>query len=247
MPFCPDCGTKVSEDTRFCPECGRPLAIGQDTKGISRKKLAGIIAACIVAIIVIVVIATRPPTSMEPEPLIPAHFTTYTDELGLFSISYPPEWEPALEFMEEIEEFSKDIISSITSDLPIEEACLLFMAGLPTETGYYNPNVNIVVEPLSGIVWTHDAVVTVAIEGLKEVVSDYHEFSRVKTTIDNRTATIIEYQATFAGLGTGHFVQMMFIVNKTFWGVTCTALSPDEYSEWEDDFDAIVRSLRILK
>jgi len=33
MPFCPDCGTKVSEDTQFCPECGRPLAIGQDIKG----------------------------------------------------------------------------------------------------------------------------------------------------------------------------------------------------------------------
>lgn len=33
MPFCPDCGTKVSEETQFCPECGRPLAIGQDVKG----------------------------------------------------------------------------------------------------------------------------------------------------------------------------------------------------------------------
>jgi hypothetical protein len=25
------------------------------------------------------------------EPEIPAHFTTYTDEAGLFSISYPPD------------------------------------------------------------------------------------------------------------------------------------------------------------
>jgi len=33
MPFCPDCGTEVSEDTEFCPECGRRLAIGQDAKG----------------------------------------------------------------------------------------------------------------------------------------------------------------------------------------------------------------------
>ena len=32
MPFCPNCGTEVSEDTRFCPQCGRPLAIGQDAK-----------------------------------------------------------------------------------------------------------------------------------------------------------------------------------------------------------------------
>jgi hypothetical protein len=220
--------------------------IGQAVKTISKKKLAGIIAGCIIAIIVVVVIATRPPISVEPEPAIPAHFSTYTDELGLFSISYPPEWEPALEYMEEIEQASRDIINSITSDLPTEETHFLFMAGLPRETGYYNPNVNIVVAPVSGIMWTHDEVVTAQIEGLKEIVSDYHEFSRVKTTIDSRTATIIEWQGNVAGLGTCHDVQMMFIVSKTVWAVTCTAL-PAEYSNWEDDFDAIVRSLRILK
>jgi len=31
MPFCPDCGTKVTEDTRFCHECGHPLPIEQTT------------------------------------------------------------------------------------------------------------------------------------------------------------------------------------------------------------------------
>ena len=181
----------------------------------------------------------------EPEPAIPAHFTTYTDELSLFSISYPPEWEPALEYMEEIEQASKDIISSITSDLPTEEAYFLFTAGLPIMDGFM-PNVNIVVEPLPEGTWTHDEVVTAEIEGLKAVVSDYQEFSRVKTTIDNRTATIIEWQGNVAGLGTFRDVQMIFLVGKTAWIVTCTSL-PDEYSEWEDDFDAIVRSLRILK
>lgn len=25
MPFCPDCGTRVSEEARFCPECGERL------------------------------------------------------------------------------------------------------------------------------------------------------------------------------------------------------------------------------
>lgn len=242
MPFCPDCRTEVSEDTQFCPECGRRLTIGQDAKGMSKKKIAGIIAGCIIAIIVIVVIATHPPTSIEPEPAIPAHFTTYTDELGIFSISYPPEWELDLESMEEIEQFSQEIISSITSDIPLEEAHFIFMAGLPGE----GTNVNIVVEPLPAIISTHDQLVTAAIESLKLVVSDYYEFSRVKTTIDNRTATIIDSQANIAGLGTYHYVFMCCIVNKTIWSVTCTTL-PDEFSEWEDDFDAIVRSLRILK
>ena len=221
---------------------------------MSKKKIARIIAGCIIACFVIGIIYARQPSCVEPtclpspeesEPAIPSHFTTYTDKLGLFSISYPPEWELALEVIEEAEQAVKDIISSIDSDLPVERFSCIFAARLPTMEGFMT-NVNIVVEPLPGIMWTHDKVVTAAIEGIKAVVSDYHEFSRVKTTIDNRTATIIDYQATIAGLGTGRFVQMMFIVNKTFWGVTCTAL-PDEYSEWEDDFDAIVRSLRILK
>ena len=67
MPFCPDCGTQVSEDTRFCPECGRGLAIGQvvigqAVKGKSKKKLAGIIVACVIAIIVVIVLLLKPPT-----------------------------------------------------------------------------------------------------------------------------------------------------------------------------------------
>ena len=245
MPFCPNCGTEVSEDTRFCPECGRPfMMVEQAGNGKNKKKIVGIIAACIVAIIVLVVIATRLPISREPEPPIPAHFTTYTDELGLFSISYPPEWELDFETIEETEQFIKDIISSISSDLPVEDVSLIFLAGVPTERGLF-PSVNIIVEPCPLIVCTHDAVVRAEIEGGKEIWPDYHDFSRTKTTIDNRTATIIEYQNT-VGSVTYRGVQMLLLVNRTVWVVTCSALT-DEYSEWEDDFDAIVRSLRILK
>lgn len=234
MPFCPDCGTQVSEDTRFCPECGRPfMVIGQAVNGKNKKKIAGIIAACIVAIIVIVVIATRPPTPVEPEPAIPAHYTTYTDEQGLFTISYPPEWELALELMEEIEQTE------------LEEVSLLLIAGLPF-LGGFNPNINIAVAPCPLIVCTHDAMVTGEIEGMQATDPGYQELSRVKTTIDNRTATILVSQGAYPDEPTYQYVQMFFLVGRTAWCVTCTTL-PDEYSKWEDDFDAIVRSLRVLK
>ena len=246
MPFCPNCGSQVSEGTRFCPECGRPFTIvGQVGSGEHKnKKIAGIILACVIAIIVIVVIATRPPARVEPEPAIPTHFATYTDELGLFSISYPPEWELDLESMGEIRQFSQDIISSITSDVSIEETHMLFMAGLPVAGGHI-PNVNIVVEPVYGM-RTHEQVVAAGIEGLKAVVSDYHEFSRVRTTIDKRTATIIDCEASVPELGIFRFVIMCCIVNNTGWAVTCTAL-PEDYAEWQDDFDGVIRSLRIHK
>ena len=107
------------------------------------------------------------------------------------------------------------------------------------------PNVNIVVEPVYGM-RTHDQVVASGIDVVKSVASDYHEFSRVKTTVDGRTATIIDFEVTFAGVGTFHYVCMFCIVNQTVWSVGCTAL-PDDYSEGRDDFNAIVRSLRILR
>ena len=191
------------------------------------------------------IIVTKATGPEEPEPAIPAQFSTYTDEQGLFSISYPPEWELGLEYIEELEQATEDIISSITSDFPLEEFSMIFIAGLPTIEGF-DPNVTIVVESLPGIMWTHDNVVTAGIEGLKENYPDYHEFSRVKTTVGNRTATITEWQGTYPGFGTGRYLQMFLLVGKTVWGVCCSVF-PDEYSEWEDDFDAIVRSLRILK
>ena len=62
MPFCPNCGTEVSEDTRFCPECGRPfMIVGQAGNGKNKKKIAGIIVACVIAIIVIIVLFSIKP------------------------------------------------------------------------------------------------------------------------------------------------------------------------------------------
>ena len=61
MPTCPICGTKVSEGAGFCPKCLRRLMTGQATKGKSKKKLVGIIAACVIAISVVIVITTHLP------------------------------------------------------------------------------------------------------------------------------------------------------------------------------------------
>jgi len=62
MSFCPNCGTEVSEDTRFCPECGRPfMIVGQAGNGRNKKKIAGIIIACIIALIVIIVLFSIKP------------------------------------------------------------------------------------------------------------------------------------------------------------------------------------------
>ena len=86
MPFCPDCGTNVSEDTRFCTECGLPLALGQAVKRTSKRRLVGIIVACVIAIIAIVVIARPAPTV----PVEQGWVRLKIPDVG--SIDYPPDF-----------------------------------------------------------------------------------------------------------------------------------------------------------
>ena len=179
------------------------------------------------------------------EPAIPNHFITYTDEAGLFSISYPQDWELGLSRLEFREQSAKDIIKAIDSDAPVERASAIFLAGLPIGTGS-SPNVNIVVESLPGGMWTMDEVAEAFVTSNKNYIPDYYEFSRVKTTIDGREAIIVDYEGTYTGLIKCHYLLMVTLVGKTEWVVTCGAL-PGEFSKWQDNLNAIVRSLRILK
>ena len=61
MPTCPICGAKVSEGAGFCPKCLRRLMKGQPPEGKSKKKLIGIIIACVVAISALIVVMTHLP------------------------------------------------------------------------------------------------------------------------------------------------------------------------------------------
>ena len=57
------------------------------------------VMSCILSVLVVALMIAVTGCAQKEAPAeleIPAHFTTYTDEAGLFSISYPPEWEPAL-------------------------------------------------------------------------------------------------------------------------------------------------------
>ena len=111
----------------------------------------------------------------------------------------------------------------------------------------YAANVNIGVESLPGVMWTHDKVVEAEIRGIKQLVQDYHAFSQVKTTVGGREVTILDWEGTYPQLGRLHSLQMVVLVGKVVWVVTCTPVSPETFSDYEDDFHAVVRSLRILK
>lgn len=180
---------------------------------------------------------------VSPETGIPPHFTTYTEATGIFSLSYPSDWETALWAIDGLEQSTKELLTSIESNLLLERAFVIFFAGLPVETGY-SPNVNILVESLPDITW-HDEMVEAEIRGIKLVVTDYRELSRVNTRVDGRVATILEWEGTYPELGEMAVLQMFTLTVDIVWVISCTPPS-GELSKYEDDFNAIVKSFRLL-
>ena len=184
------------------------------------------------------------PPSMAPSPEIPANYTTYTDDTNFFSISYPSDWEPALSLIADIEKEVKEVINDIKSGLPLEKVTVIFLAGQPMAGGIYNPNVNIAVEPILEGVSTLDQMVEAEVRGAKTIIQDYREYSRVKTTINGREATILDYEGTLPGIAKRRMLQMMTLVGETIWVVSCSSTYED-FATWEKDFHTIVRSLQI--
>lgn len=175
---------------------------------------------------------------------IPSDFLTYDDPSGLFSISYPPDWEVNLEIIPDIMTITEGVINSIRSNVPLENISTLFLAGVPYGLGY-NPNVNIGVEPLPPLLHGIEAVAAAEIIGAKQLVDSYAEISRDFTIIDGRDAAIIEYEAETQGIA-GHGLVMFTTAGNTIWTVGCVlGAGITDFSEHEDDFQAIVHSLRI--
>ena len=189
---------------------------------------------------------TPAPTPVpSPEPVIPAPFVTYTDELGLFSISYPPKWELAISLIENYEQAMKELITSIESDAPVENVSVIFIAGIPKGIGYL-PSVNIIVESLPGNKGTLEEVVEEEVRAVKDMFEGYREFSRVKARAGGKDVVILDNEMVIPSLVKTRNLQMFALTGKVVWIVTCKA-SPEEFADYEEDFHAIVRSLRILK
>jgi len=210
------------------------------------KKLATAIAVIIVLLLILsCATAELPSTPTFTEPEIPVNYTTYTDELQLFRISYPSEWEIPPASLADIKQAASDYLKSVDSDLPLEKATYLFVVGKQAMGGY-NPNVSIAVESLPQGVLTHEQMVEATLRGIITSVEDYMLVSRSKTTVGDREATIVDLEVTLSGKGRYHVLQMYILVNKTAWLVSCIT-TPEDFIKWEKDFQSIVRSLRILK
>ena len=175
---------------------------------------------------------------------IPANFTTYSDEDGLFNISYPKDWEVNLAILSKMGTIIGELATR--QDMSLENASLIFMAGVPTGLGY-DPSVNIVVQPLllSSKNISIETVADSEAAGFRKVADSYNEISRTFTVIDGRDTAIVEYKAKSKGLPDVHAIVMFTIIGRTLWSVTCGTITETNFSKYEDDFQAIVHSLEV--
>jgi len=178
------------------------------------------------------------------EPTIPAHFTTY--KLGLFSISYPSDWELASSmFIEGITRDVENYLRDIGSIGSLAGGEVVFFGGIPYETGY-NPNVNVIVILSSEGRWELEDLIDAVQREYMNDAEEYYEFSRTKTVVDGSEAIILDCAAKYPSLGEWHSLQMFLRDNNNnlLWIVTCSVIPPKDFSDFEDDFYAIVKSLR---
>ena len=194
---------------------------------------------------------TLPVTSTPAtEPAIPSHYTTYADEANIFSISYPPEWEVNLSLIDDVkfQEYMKQSLESGTPESVVEDIpyIIVFLAGIPTGKGGYSPNVNIAIVPSFGEEPNLDDLIDEKIKASKELFAEYTSFLRIPTTVDGTDAVITESESYLSGRERSCHLTMHMLKYNVIWIVTCTS-SATEFTNYEDDFYHVVRSLRILK
>ncbi len=120
-----------------------------------------------------------------PEPTIPPNFTTYTDDTGTFSISYPADWETPLSMLPELEQKAKDYLTSLSSHAPVDSLQVVFWAHDPTNYGGF-PSMDISVEPIPANLQTLDSIVDAAIRTEKSLYPNFHELSQSKNNCGRR-------------------------------------------------------------
>ena len=211
------------------------------------KRLTILYSAMILLLLMILVVSCQQKPAPAPapvtEPAIPTNFTTYTSE-GFFSISYPQDWAPAMSVMEELEKEAKAWVKSIDPEALVEEMKLIFAAGMPTSEGWY-PAISIALAPRSMGYYTLDEIIEVEDLWARENMQRYNVYSQVRTVVDGREADISCDEDYEPETGLWRSTRLTTVKGDFVWFVDCSSESQD-YNDYEDIFDSIVRSLRIL-
>ena len=185
----------------------------------------------------------------QSESTIPANFTTYTDELSLFNISYPVGWELDLSKIKILKQETEEYLKSINSRGTLEYSNIVFFGGVPLDGGY-NPNISIFIVPLGNEKVKLEGleyVLKSAVQGFKKDAEEFHELSRITVIIDGKQAMLLESEVRYPYFNSMHSLHAFLSGERFFWIITCVVIQPLNFNEFKDDIYAMVKSFKILK
>ena len=186
--------------------------------------------------------ATSSPAK-ETEWAVPDSYTSYTDNSGLFTISYPGNWEAILNPTGVDESDIETLIEQINLGT-LDDAGPIFFWGLPSESGF-NPTCSLVVEPQSDSQRDIQQVMEESIGLMKEIWTGFQQVSLEYEVLNGREIAVLEYTATISEVQV-HSLVLVTIDKDVIWTNGCVVkLTSVEYRWFDIPLNKIVRSLEI--
>jgi len=214
------------------------------------RKLTTLLVICLIMVVAVggIGCSGKVTPSPTPEPTIPLDFTTYTDDAGIFSISYPADWwaplQPDLQLFD-------NYMNAPLHAIPADRAFTIFTAYHPTNYGGL-PRMGIIVIANQSGLQTIDSIVDAVIQKFKSNATNWHELSRSKITVRGEEAVVLEYEATSLNVGNTTNIgkvlalSMWLLKGENICGIICGTTS-ENYSYYEQTFEDIFLSFRVYK
>jgi hypothetical protein len=173
-------------------------------------------------------------------------YLTYIDESAIFCISYPEGWEAGRWNLKTFvyETTAEEGLKRLESGLPIHNYYTIFAAFKWVQdkivaSVFIHLNGRFLGDPYRTI--------DEAEKGQKRTCPDFVELSRTPATVNGREGIIREWEGTLAegeDQIKEYHLELYLPTNLAIWDVSCSADS-DNITQAKNDFDTIVRSLRI--
>ncbi|MBN1191538.1 MAG: hypothetical protein JXA46_17410 [Dehalococcoidales bacterium] len=159
---------------------------------------------------------------------VPATYATYHDPNGLFTISYPSDWEILQDSKKQIAEGSNQVLEFLNGTNKSK------ISGIPLFSALNK-------QPFAVVHLGFSANELYPTPGYTN-----ENFSIYKTIIDSHDAILVECDGWNPDAGKFTVLSIKIILNKNAWQIQCSA-RPEDYEKVVDDFRSIAGSLRILK
>ncbi|NIM92231.1 MAG: hypothetical protein GTO18_00740 [Anaerolineales bacterium] len=185
--------------------------------------------------------------STPTEPLLPDEYRTYSDETGIFSISYPSSWQSYTESLDPEMLSTRELVDSIESGELLEREGLILYLDSPSPNDYCQ----IWVGPLSDKLASVEEVADTHLASIQKDATKYRQLLYESLLVNRRESVILEYEVEFeveAIVVQLHSLALVTKYHNTIWIASCAVFA--EYASFtaqEAEFHTVLRSLKISR